>query len=198
MTIDTGPAVAIEASPIESLTNSMLALVVTALSAEAALRAGPSAVAVGSRAGSLGFLVLVLGAVLILVGLLGMVVGGLWAVLSLWGALTSRGPVVTITREGIRDTRVAAGLIPWRAVREVRVLKIRGRVPAGVVLEIDPAVEASLNLTGIARWMRSLSRFLGASRLRITITAQGLKVEVDQLLSLCLGHAQASRLHPDN
>jgi len=199
MTIDTGPAVEIEASPIELLGNSMMALVMTGLCAEVALRAAPSIAALPVMPDSwfLGFLVLrLLPLVLASVGLLGMVLGGLWAVLSLWGAFTSRGPVATITREGIRDTRVASGLIPWRAVRDIRVLNSKGI--QAVVLEIDPAVEAGLSFTGIARWMRGLSRFLGANRLSINITAQGLKVGFDQLLSLCLSHAQASRLHPDN
>ena len=174
----------------------MMALVMTGLCAEVALRAAPSIAALPVMPDSwfLGFLVLrLLPLVLASVGLLGMVLGGLWAVLSLWGAFTSRGPVATITREGIRDTRVASGLIPWRAVRDIRVLEFKRQ---RTLVEVDPAVEAGLRFTGIARWMRSLNRLLGADRPTITISAQGLKVGFDQLLSLCLSHAQASRLRP--
>jgi hypothetical protein len=121
----------------------MLALFVTALLASLALRVAPSAVTAGSRAGSL--LVMVSGAVLVLLGWLGMVFGGLYAVWLLWRAFTNRGPVVTITREGIRDTRVAADFIPWRAVQDIRVFEVRKQ--RGLVLEIDPAVEAGLKFT---------------------------------------------------
>jgi hypothetical protein len=44
----------------------------------------------------------------------------------LWRVFTTRGPVVTITPEGIRDVRVAAELIAWSASTTSRCGKTSG------------------------------------------------------------------------
>jgi hypothetical protein len=60
----------------------------------------------------------------------------------LWRVFTTRGPVVTITPEGIREVRVAAELIPWSAINDIAIWDKHEMVPA-----VDPAAEAGLTLT---------------------------------------------------
>jgi hypothetical protein len=174
MTIDPRRAVEIEASPLRMFGLAVLGLLMTALSAAIALHVFPdvqpgSLVEFAGYAGTLFF--------------------GACTVLALWRAFTTRGPVVTITREGIRDVRVAAEIIPWRAVNGLKVWESNGQ--RVMVLAVDPAVEAGLNLTRIARWTRGANRALGADGL--CVTAQGLKTGFDQLLATSLAYARASR-----
>jgi hypothetical protein len=104
-------------------------------------------------------------------------------VLSLWRAFTTHGPVVTITPDGIRDVRVAAGLIPWSAVNDITVAEQNGQ--RWMMLDVDPAVVDELNLTRIVRWTRPL-RGDG-----LFVTAQGLKIRFDELLETSLAYARA-------
>jgi hypothetical protein len=122
------------------------------------------------------------GIVLQIVMYFGVVFFALCSVVAAWRLLlTSHGPVVTITPEGIRDTRVAAELIPWSAVRSVQTWEYsRQKI---MVLAIDPAVERKLTLTKLARWSRGPNRALGADGLCIATT--GLKIDYPALLSLC-------------
>jgi hypothetical protein len=96
MTIDTRCAVEIEASPIRMLGLAMLGVLMTALSAAFVLRVFP--VPPGSFAEFASYA--------------GTVFFGACTAFILWRAITTRGPVVTITPEGIRDIRVAAEIIP--------------------------------------------------------------------------------------
>jgi hypothetical protein len=50
-----------------------------------------------------------------------------------------------------------------------------------MVLAVDPAVEAGLNLSRIARWTRQANRSLGADGL--CVTAQGIKTTYATLFS---------------
>src|ERR1700751_3130325 len=54
-----------------------------------------------------------------LVGYAGLLLFGVGTGLALWRLIRRRGPIMTIAPEGIRDTRLAAELIPWRAVRGI-------------------------------------------------------------------------------
>lgn len=172
MMIDTRHAVEIEASPVRMLGLAATGLLMTALSAAMALRALPN-VRPGSPAELYGYA--------------GTVFFGACTALLLWRAFTTRGPVVTLTREGIRDRRVAAELIPWSAINDIAVWKYRGQ--RAMVLVVDPAVEAGLGLTRIVRWTRGPNRALGADGL--CVTAQGLKIGFDELLATSLAHARA-------
>ncbi len=174
MSIDTRRAVEIAASPVKMLGLAVLALLMTALSAAVAVRAFPN-VRPASYAEFCGYA--------------GSIFFPACALLILWRAFTTRGPVVTITREGIRDSRVAAELIPWSAVNDVATWEYRRQ--RVMVLAIDPAVEAGLNLTRIARWTRGANRALGADGL--CVTAQGLKIGYDELLATSLAYARASQ-----
>jgi hypothetical protein len=174
MMIDTRRAVEIESSPVRMLGLAVLGIFATAVSAAVALHAVPD-VAPGS--------------LLEFYGRVGTLFFAACTVLILWRALTMRGPVVTITREGIRDRRVAAELIPWSAVNDIGVWKYRGQ--RAMVLAVEPTVEAGLNLTRIARWTRDANRALRADGL--CVTAQGLKIGFDELLETSLAYARAGQ-----
>lgn len=125
------------------------------------------------------------GAVIRGVGYFGTIFFGYCTIVIGWDLLTRRGPVVTITSHGIRDTRIAAEFIPWTAVR---------RISTGdkqVVLSIDPALEKQLTLTSTARLWRAPNRLLGVDGL--WITAQCLKIGHSTLLSLCQSRAWAAQ-----
>ena len=98
-----------------------------------------------------------------------------------------RGPVITITQEGIRDRRVAAELIPWSAVRGIKIWEYRGQ--RVMVFAVDPTVETGLDLTRTVRWTRDANRSLGADGL--CVTAQGLKIGFDDLLETTVAYARA-------
>jgi hypothetical protein len=119
------------------------------------------------------------------------VVGGLFfgacTLLILGRALTNSGPVVTLTRSGIRDKRLAAGEIPWSAIRGISTWALHGQKV--MVLAVDPVVEATIGLSRIARMSRVANRSLGADGL--CISAQGLTTSYEQLLDLTVAYAEA-------
>lgn len=156
----------IESSPAKLLGLCGLAVLMTAASAAIAFRLLP-----GFRSGVYDQVV----------GYVGTIFFGLCLVVIIWRLLMTRGPVVTITQEGIRDTRIAAEFIPWGAVRAVRTWGAYRQ--NFVVLSIDPVVERKLTLTTAARWSRGPNRALGVDGL--CVTAQGLKIDYPTLLSLC-------------
>jgi hypothetical protein len=171
MTIDTRRAVEIEASPVRTLGLAALGIIMTAASAMIAVHVIP--VPPGSYVEFAGYV--------------GMVFFAACTVLIVWRTFTTHGPVVTIAREGIRDVRVAAEVIPWGAVHDVKIWESNGQ--RVMVLAVDPAVEAGLTLTRIARWTRGVNRALGADGL--CVTAQGLKIGFDTLLATSLAYARA-------
>lgn len=175
MTIDTSRAVEIEASPLKLLGFVLSSAVMTALMSAAAFRAVP-AIEPGSFAEFSGYF--------------GIVFFGACTLLSVWLALKSRGPVITITREGIRNSRVATDVIPWNAVKDITTWQ-QGRHQL-IVLVVDPAVEARLNLTRVARWARKSNRALGVDGL--CMGAGGLKIGFDELLATCRAFARAWQL----
>ncbi|HUI95625.1 MAG TPA: STM3941 family protein [Xanthobacteraceae bacterium] len=172
MSIDTHRAVEIEASPIRMLGFAALGLLMTALSAAIAVRAFPN-VPPDSFAEFVGYAATVF--------------FGSATLLVVWRAVTTHGPVVTITGEGIRDIRVAAEFIPWSAVSGIATWEYRRQ--RVMVLAVDPAAEAGLTLTRLTRWTRGANRALGADGL--CVTAQGLKIGFDDLLATSLVYARA-------
>jgi hypothetical protein len=172
MTIDTSRAVEIEASRAKLVGLALLGVAMTALSAAIAMR-WFSNVQPGSFAEFGGFV--------------GVLFFPACTLLAAWRAVTSKGPVVTISREGIRDNRVATEVIPWSAVKDIRIWKHRRQ--RFMVLAVDPAVEAGLNLTRIARWSRNANRSLGADGL--CVGSGDLKIGFDELLATSLAFARA-------
>lgn len=97
-------------------------------------------------------------------GWIGLAVFGLFLMLILWRLLAMRGPVLTVSPQGLRDIRVAANVIPWAAIERIGVWEMQR----------------------IARWTRSANRSLGADGL--CIGAQGLPLSFDDLGRLAPAH----------
>lgn len=172
-TIDTSRTIEIAGSPVRLFALALGGVVMTAGGAAMAFRWLPG-IAPGSFNQFIGYAALLF--------------FGLCTVLLFWRALSARGPVVVITPEGIRDARVARELIPWRAIQRIGTWEQRGQKV--MVLAIDPAVEAGLGLSRIARWSRGANRALGADGL--CVAAQGLKMKFDTLLALSMAYAAAA------
>ncbi len=114
---------------------------------------------------------------------------GLCFVVALSRLFTQHGPVVTISRDGIRDTRIVAEFIPWRAIQRISTWQYKRQKT--MVLAVDPAVERTLTLTLTARWTRGANSALGANGL--CISASGLKITSDELLATTAAYWQARR-----
>jgi hypothetical protein len=123
------------------------------------------------------------------IGYVGIVFFGLCTGILVWRLLTVRGAVVTITPEGIRDTRIAPELIPWSAITGVSTWQHRGQKV--LVLAVDSAVQNRLTLTRIARWSRETNRAFGIYGL--CIAATGLNINYDALLQTCLRYVKNAR-----
>lgn len=113
-------------------------------------------------------------------GWVGLVFFGLCAAMILQRWLTLRGPVVTVSPEGFRDKRISADVIPWSSISQVSTWSAFDQ--SVLVLKVDPAVEAKLALTRIAKMTLGPNKSLGADGL--SVTAQGLKVSFDELRDL--------------
>jgi len=174
MPADASGVIEIESSLGKMLGLSALAVLMTAMSAAVAFSLLPGTPLSGYQQA---------------MGYGGTVFFGLCFIVIVWRHVTTRGPVVTITPDGIRDVRIAAELIPWRAVRAVTTWEYRRQ--KCVVLSIDPTVESKLTLTAVARWSRGPNRALGADGL--CMTAQGLKTDFDTLLSACQNRVRTAQ-----
>mgnify|MGYP001171580111 FL=1 len=118
------------------------------------------------------------------VGWIGLAVFGLFLLIALWRLFAMRGPVLTISPQGLRDVRVAANVIPWTAIERVSTWQMQK--PNFLVISVAPAVEERLGLTRMARWTRGANRSLGADGL--CIGAQGLPLSFDDLGRLVAAH----------
>jgi len=169
MAIDTSRSIEIEQSPGKMIFLLVLSVLMSALAVGMALL-----MARGGNGSFAAFVVWV-----------GAVFFPLCTILIVWRLFTTRGPVVTITPDGIRDTRVAAELIPWSAITAVSTWQHSGQKV--MVLAVDPLVERTLTLTAMARWTRGANRTLGADGL--CVTAQGLKTDYETLLKTAVEYA---------
>jgi hypothetical protein len=96
--------------------------------------------------------------------------------------------VVTLSPEGIVDTRVAERVIPWAAIQNVGVWELQKQKV--IVLKVPAEVEGSIQMTRMARFTRGPNKSLGADGL--SITAAGLKISHDKLLEAVLAHVAAA------
>ena len=109
MTTDTSRTLVIESSPRKLLVIVGIGVLMTAASLAVALLLPGIAL------------------LYIIVGYFGAAFFGLCTCAAVWRLLTSRGPVITISPEGIRDTRIAAGDIPWSGVTGISTWECSGQ-----------------------------------------------------------------------
>jgi hypothetical protein len=172
--IDTNEQLEIDASPWKLLGFGLLGVGMTGVGGTLAFGLLPN----GPPAGSFGQFI----------GYAAFLFFGLCTGILLWRAFTSRGPVVTITPDGIRDSRVAADFIPWTAVLHISTWTHSGQKI--MVLAVDPDVERKLALTRIAKMTRGANQSLSIDGL--CVTAQGLKMSYDDLLKTTMAYATAA------
>ena len=172
--IDTNEHLEIDASPWNQLGLGLVGIAMTALGATLAFGLLPN----GPPPGSFGQLI----------GYMALLFFGLCTAILLWRAFTSRGPIVTITPDGIRDSRIAWEVIPWTAVQQISTWTHSGQKV--MVLAVDPLVESQLSLTRIAKMTRGANRSFSIDGL--CVTAQGLKMSYDELLHTCMAYASAA------
>ena len=171
MTTDTSRTLVIESSPRKLLVLVGIGVLMTAASLAVALRLPGIAL------------------LYIIVGYFGAAFFGLCTCAAVWRLLTSRGPVITISPEGIRDTRIAAVVIPWSGITGISTWECSGQKV--MVLALKPGVEEGLGLTSMARLTRDANRALGANGL--CVAASGLKMDYDTLHQTSLDYARTQR-----
>ena len=176
-TIDTSRTIEFHASPSRLLTLLMFSAMSTGIAAVLAFRlfpnmpSDPAAVSAGYS---------------------GLIFFSFCAAVAIWRLLGQRGPVVTISPDGLRDIRIAAEPIPWRAIKGISTWQMQRQTV--LVVAIDPAAEARLSLTRLARWTRSANRKLGADGL--VVSSQGLQVGYPTLYYTCRDYWEAWRNAP--
>jgi hypothetical protein len=124
-------------------------------------------------------------------GYSGMLFFGLATAKLVWTIFAAKGPVVFVSRYGIRDLRVANEFILWDSVLNVSACQIRKQ--KFVVLALSPALEKRLFATRSGQAMLAANRALGVDG--IAISASGLATEFDALLRSCAAHHNAA-LYP--
>jgi hypothetical protein len=172
MPLDTPDTIEIAARPWKHLGLATLGVAMTALSAAIAFDLLPHTRRVSDFFTFIGYVcVLFFGAS---------------TVLLVWRSLPLRGVVVTVSPDGIRDTRVAADFIPWTAVLGVWTWELEWQ--KFVVLSIDPDVARNLQVTMLARLMRRLFPMFSVNRLGIETT--GLRIEHETLFEEVRTHLE--------
>ena len=123
-----------------------------------------------------------------IIGTSGVLFFGLVTAIAIWRLLTELGPVVTVSPTGVRDTRVAAELVPWSAITGVSTWSAFDQPT--IVLHMDPEAERRLTLSLVTRFTRRANAAIGADGL--CIASQGLKMRHDALLDTITAYWQAA------
>jgi len=112
-------------------------------------------------------------------GWLGAVSSGIACLWFLWRTVSVRGPVITLTPDGLHDTRLTRGPIPWGDVAGVS-LSQRGRQRL-LTVDVSQAGLTWAELTSSGRWEYRWSVDRGDGGLRIHTV--GLAIGPDDLLA---------------
>lgn len=117
------------------------------------------------------------------VGVVGVMLFGLATCYLIWMLPTERGPIVIVSRYGIRDLRIGNEFLLWDSIVDVSDRQDRGnRV---VVLTLTPALQRQLSCT----------RSKCAASDQVVISPHGLATDVDSLLQACRTFHGASDAH---
>ena len=103
----------------------------------------------------------------------------------------ARGTVLTISPQGIRDTRIAADTVPWSAIQNISTWAFGSF--AAMVVKVDPVAERRLSLNLMSRLTRRPNSWFGADGL--AIGPVGLKTGYDEMFDTAVAFWRAHR-HP--
>lgn len=117
----------------------------------------------------------------IIAGYVGLPLFGLTTLKVGWTLMTARGPMLFISRSGIRDLRLSKAFIPWESVTSVSSYETCGQ--KFVVLKVTPAMEKQLDFSTIRKLLRAMNNAFGAHGMMISPT--GLPLDADRLLYIC-------------
>jgi hypothetical protein len=127
----------------------------------------------------------------VLIAYVGIAFFGLATLKFIWTLITARGPVVFISRYGIRDLRISNELILWGSVEDLTSWEYRRQ--KFMVLKISAALEKQLFATKAKQAMLLANRALGVDG--VVIGASGLTVDFDTLLKTCMAYYCAVKSH---
>ena len=105
----------------------------------------------------------------------------------IWTLITAKGPIVAISRYGIRDLRISNELILWGSVEDITIWEYRRQ--KCIVLKISPALESQLFASKAKRAMLLANRAVGVDG--IAISPSGLTMDFDALLKTCMAYYSA-------
>ncbi|MBB4371271.1 hypothetical protein GGD63_004069 [Bradyrhizobium sp. cir1] len=120
----------------------------------------------------------------------GVVFFGLATCKTLWTLISSREPVLFITRVGIRDTRLADDTIAWRSVRDISIWRYRSQ--RIVVLQLDPFLADRFAGGFLKRVLSLVNKPVGADG--VLVNAGGLTMDGEALFETCRQYWTAGRL----
>jgi hypothetical protein len=124
-----------------------------------------------------------------LIGYAGIAFFGACLISVLWRLLNSSAAVITISPDGIRDTRIAAQFIPWDAITRISA-RSYGIGMTSMVLVLKSGATEQLLLTRLARLTRIPNRFFGIDGLAV-VGGIALKTDFRTLLQTTLAYARA-------
>lgn len=96
--------------------------------------------------------------------------------------------MLSVSRYGIRDLRIANEFILWESVADVSACRLGRR--SFVVLKLTPAVERRLFCVDTARALLTANRALGIDG--VAISPAGLATDFDNLLKTCSAYFAAA------
>jgi hypothetical protein len=120
---------------------------------------------------------------------IGVVVFGFATCKTLWMLISSREPVVFISRVGIRDTRIADETIAWRSVRDILIWQQRNQKI--VVLKLDPLLAQRFAGGLLKRALSLMNKALGADG--VVVNGGGLTMDAEALFDTCKQYWNAGR-----
>ena len=121
------------------------------------------------------------------IGWVGVVFCGLVVLVALWRALRMREPMLILSPEGFRDTRISSQFIPWPMVENLSIWRYRNTKI--VVVKVPDSVWRDFPLSRMARWSRSANASLGADGLAIATVE--LRTTSDELLATMKAYTAA-------
>jgi hypothetical protein len=137
-----------------------------------------------------GYIETVAGSFTQIISWVGVLFFGACTLIALTRMLGSAKTVVTLSPEGLLDTRVAQRPIPWSAMEDIGVWSSNGQKIIVIAVPLD--VEQGLGLTRMVKMTRSANAKLGADGLCIAST--GLKISHEELFGEIIARADAARV----